>query len=150
MSDDLPAPTEPGPAHDPASWESFDTGPHVWRTQGWQRGPFAAGSASVLWEPGDEASFPSGDGRLVHGGLQAAVLDAALASACFTVTGPEQRWVTATLSVDLVRAARPGPLTATGTVVRRTRAVVFCAGTLVDAGGRLLATARATQVPARG
>ena len=115
---------------------------------GWQRGEFSDGHATVLWEPGDEHSFPAAGGtRIVHGGLQAAVLDAAMASACYTVTGGAPPWVTATLSAELLRAARPGPLVATGVVVRRTRAVVFCSGTLADADGTVLATATATQVP---
>lgn len=129
--------------YDPSSWEDVD-GPHVWRTMGWQRGPFSSGEATVRWDASEDHAFPGPGGPVVHGGLVSAVLDCAMASAAATLGGP---YLTATLQVDLVRAARPGPLTAHGSVVRRTRAVVFCQGELRDAGGTLLASGRATQVP---
>ena len=45
-----------------------------------------------------------------------------------------------------MRASRPGLLRATGSVVRRSRRIVFCAAEMSDAGGALLATSRCTQV----
>jgi uncharacterized protein (TIGR00369 family) len=122
---------------------------NVWQTLGFQeigRGP---GTASVGWTATEEYCFPSGSGPVVQGGLVTAVLDAAMGGACWTVLGDDDQpaaFLTADLRVEFLRAARPGPLRAVGTVVRRTRRVVFCAADLLDADGLVLATSRATQV----
>jgi uncharacterized protein (TIGR00369 family) len=136
----LPAP------FDPADWEA-EPGVNVTRTMGWQRGGHSSGTAEVLWDAGEEWSFPGAGGRVVHGGLVSAVLDNAMASASYTVTGPGAPHLTADLTVHLMRPARPGPLVATGTVLRRTRGAVFTEGTLTDAAGTVLAVGRAVQVP---
>jgi uncharacterized protein (TIGR00369 family) len=82
----------------------------------------------------------------VQGGLVTALLDAAMGGACWSVLDADQAFLTADLRVEFLRPTRPGQLTSTGTVVRRTRRVVFCAAELFDADGTLLATSRCTQV----
>jgi uncharacterized protein (TIGR00369 family) len=75
-----------------------------------------------------------------------ALLDAAMGGACWSVLDDDQAFLTADLRVEFVRAARPGELRATGSVVRRTRRVVFCSADVHDEQGVLLATSRGTQI----
>lgn len=131
---------------DPAEWAA-PPGPHVARTLGWTVTDHAAGRAAVTWTAGPEHGFPAPDGTaVVHGGLLAALLDNAMAAAAWTLTGPDAPFLTADLHVQLLRPARPGPLTATGEVVRSGRTTAACSGRLVDGAGVLLAVASATQV----
>jgi uncharacterized protein (TIGR00369 family) len=127
-------------------------GPHVWRTLGYRRVDWGDGRAVVEWDAPVDYTFPTSGGRVVQGGLVTAQLDAAMGGACWTVLDPDQVFLTADLRVEFLRAARPGLLRATGTVVRRTRRVIFCAAELTDGSGALLAASRCTQVvlPAEG
>jgi uncharacterized protein (TIGR00369 family) len=83
---------------------------------------------------------------VVQGGLVTALLDAAMGGACWTVLDHDQVFLTADLRVEFLRVSQPGLLRATGSVVRRTRRVVFCAAEMFSADDRLLATSRCTQV----
>jgi uncharacterized protein (TIGR00369 family) len=123
-----------------------DGGPHVWRTLGYRRTRWAPGESTVEWNAAAEYCFPTGTGPVVQGGLVTALLDSAMGGACWTVLNRDETFLTADLRVEFLRTTRPGRLTATGTVVRRTRRVVFCAAELLDADGLLLATSRCTQV----
>lgn len=127
-------------------------GPHVWRTLGYRCSTAEPGRSVVEWNAPPEYCFPTGTGPVVQGGLVAAQLDSAMGGACWSVLEPGETFLTADLRVEFLRTTRPGPLTAVGTVVRRTRRVVFCAAELFDAGGTLLAASRCTQVvlPADG
>ena len=129
-----------------------DSGPHVWRTLGFRRKHHAVGHSIVEWDASPDYSFPTSKGPVVQGGLVTAVLDSAMGGACWTVLEAGETFLTADLRVEFLRATRPGTLTATATVVRRTRRVVFCEGQLHDADGELLAASRGTQVvlPASG
>ena len=98
------------------------------------------------WDAPEEYCFPTGAGPVVQGGLVTALLDSAMGGACWSVLDGDETFLTADLRVEFLRPARPGRLAATGTVVRRTRRVVFCAAELLDAEGTLLAAARCTQV----
>ncbi len=134
--------TEPDPA----------AGTHIWTTLGYQRLAWSFGSTTIGWDAPQDYCFPSAGGPVVQGGLVTALLDAAMGGACWTVLDPEQAFLTADLRVEFLRPTRPGQLSATGSVVRRTRRVVFCSADLFDADGVLLATSRCTQVvlPAGG
>lgn len=131
---------------DADEFPSDDGGPHVWRTLGYRRVDWAPGRSTIAWDAPVEYSFPTTGGPVVQGGLVTALLDAAMGGACWSVLDRHETFLTADLRVEFLRATRPGPLTATGTVVRRTRRVVFCAAELVDTAGELLATSRCTQV----
>ena len=132
---------------DHGPWEDRRPGgPHVWRTLGYRRTLTEPGRMVVEWEAAEAYTFPDGDGSIVHGGLVATVLDTAMGGACATLLEDGESFLTADLRVEFLRAARPGPLRAEGTVVRRTRRVVFCAADLHDAAGAHLASARCTQV----
>lgn len=132
---------------DPRSWEADAAdGPHIWRTLGYRRTAWEPGSTTIEWDASTAYCFPSADGPVVQGGLVTALLDAAMGGACWTVLDNDQVFLTADLRVEFLRVSRPELLHATGTVVRRTRRVVFCAAELRDAADRLLATSRCTQV----
>jgi uncharacterized protein (TIGR00369 family) len=123
-----------------------DSGPHVWRTLGFRRKHDAVGHSIVEWDASSDSSFPTSNGPVVQGGLVTAVLDSAMGGACRTVLEGNETFLTADLRVEFLRTTRPGRLTASGTVIRRTRRVVFCAAELIDAEGTVLAASRCTQV----
>jgi len=50
------------------------------------------------------------------------------------------------MRVEFFRAGRPGLLRAEGRVLHKTRRVAFCGGSLVDAAGAAIASARCTQI----
>jgi uncharacterized protein (TIGR00369 family) len=139
-------PTRPPSSPDPAA------GPHIWTTLGYERLGWGHGTTTIGWDAPVDYCFPSAGGPVVQGGLVTALLDGAMGGACWSVLDAEQAFLTADLRVEFLRPTRPGKLSATGTVVRRTRRVVFCAAELFDADGLLLATSRCTQVvlPAAG
>lgn len=132
---------------DDGPWEDRRPGgPHVWRTLGYRRTFTEPGRIVIEWDAAEDYTFPEGDDSIVHGGLVATVLDTAMGGACATLLEEGESFLTADLRVEFLRAARPGPLRAEGTVVRRTRRVAFCAADLRDVDGTHLASARCTQV----
>jgi uncharacterized protein (TIGR00369 family) len=132
--------------------DSLRSGTHLWTTLGYRRVSWGEGSSAVAWDATPEYGFPTASGTVIQGGLVTALLDAAMGGACWTVLDPDQAFLTADLRVEFLRSTRPGTITATGTVVRRTRRVVFCEAQLHDAEGQFLAASRCTQVvlPAEG
>lgn len=132
---------------DRGPWEDRRPGgPHIWRTLGYRRTATEPGRMEIEWDAAEDYTFPDGGGSIVHGGMVATVLDTAMGGACATVLEPGESFLTADLRVEFLRAARPGLLRAEGTVVRRTKRVVFCAAELYDAQGTHMASARCTQV----
>jgi uncharacterized protein (TIGR00369 family) len=128
------------------------TGPNLWRTLGYRRTDWQPGRTTIEWDADPDYCFRTAGGPVVQGGMVTAILDAAMGGACWSVLDLDQAFLTADLRVEFLRSSRPGLLRATGTVIRRTRRVVFCAAELFDAAGTLLATSRCTQVvlPADG
>lgn len=121
--------------------------PGLWRTLGYRLDHWDRGTSTVSWDATPDYGFAVADGYVVQGGLVTAVLDAAMGGACWTVLDETQVFLTADLRVEFLRSAPVGRLVATGTVVRATSRVVFCAGELrTGPDGPLLATARCTQV----
>jgi uncharacterized protein (TIGR00369 family) len=118
----------------------------VWHTLGYRRVAQQQGGFTLEWDAPEAYCFPTATGPVVQGGLVTAVLDAAMGGACWSVLDPGETFLTADLRVEFLRASRPGRLTATGSVLRRTRRVVFCAAELYDAAGAVLAASRCTQV----
>jgi uncharacterized protein (TIGR00369 family) len=132
---------------DPHGWEAADVeAPHVWRTLGYRRTGWRPGSTTIEWDAPAEYCFPTAGGPIVQGGLITALLDAAMGGACWTLLDRDQVFLTADLRVEFLRPARPGLLSATGTVVRRSRRAAFCAAEMQDAAGSLLASSRCTQI----
>jgi uncharacterized protein (TIGR00369 family) len=128
------------------------SGNYIWATLGYRRVAAGPGTSTVEWEAPVDYCFPTTGGPVVQGGMVAAVLDAAMGGACWTVLDRDQAFLTVDIRVEFLRSCRPGVLRAVGEVVRRTRKVVFCSATLYDADGTEIAASRGTQVvlPADG
>lgn len=126
--------------------ESLSSGAHLWTTLGYRRDAWAHGRTTLSWDASPQYGFPTASGHVIQGGLVTALLDAAMGGACWSVLDEGEAFLTADLRVEFLRSTRPGTVSATGTVVRRTRRVVFCEATLVDADGVALAASRCTQV----
>ncbi len=132
--------------------DSLRTGTHLWTTLGYRRLAWDVGSTTIAWDATAEYGFPTASGTVIQGGLVTALLDAAMGGACWSVLDADQAFLTADLRVEFLRSTRVGTVSSTGTVVRRTRRVVFCQAELFDDAGALLAVSRCTQVvlPADG
>lgn len=147
----MPRVTEDRLAHRFARLEE-STEPHLWQTLGYRAVSHGPGTATIAWEATPAYGFPTAAGYRVHGGMVTAILDTAMGGATWTVLDADEVFLTADLRVEFHRATPVGPLTATGTVIKRTRRVAFVEATLFDAAGRALAASRCTQVvlPADG
>ncbi|MEV0128298.1 PaaI family thioesterase [Dactylosporangium sp. NPDC050688] len=132
---------------DAGDWNgSRGDGPNLWRTLGFRRTGWQPGGSTVEWDATVEYGFTTPGGPVIQGGLVTAILDSAMGGACFTTLDRGELFLTADLRVDFFRPTRPGTLRAVGTVLRRTRKVVFCAAELYDTAGTTLAASRCTQV----
>lgn len=112
----------------------------------------ADGCSVLSWDAPPEYGFPTASGQVIHGGMVTTILDSAMGAACWSVLTDEEAFLTADLRVEFYRATRPGPLTARGSVIKRTSRLAFCAAELFDVDDRLLASSRCTQtiLPATG
>ena len=110
------------------------------------------GRSALQWDAQEAYGFPTSSGQLIHGGMVTTILDSAMGAACWSVLADDEVFLTADLRVEFYRSARPGLLTARGTVIKRTYRLAFCAAELFDAEERLLASSRCTQalLPAGG
>lgn len=79
---------------------------------------------------------------VAHGGVLSSLLDTALGAAVIAAIPKEWWCATTSLSVQYLDGAREGTLTATARVLRRGGRSAFAGGEVVDASGRLLATAQ--------
>jgi uncharacterized protein (TIGR00369 family) len=120
--------------------------PHIWHTLGYRGVEQGEGRAVIEWEATVDYCFHAPSGPIVHGGMVTTLLDTAMGGACWSVLGDGESFLTADLSVEFMRSARPGVLRAEGRVVQRNRRVAFCAAELYDPDGELLAAARCTQI----
>jgi len=78
---------------------------------------------------------------VIGGGIVASMLDLAMAMAVLSVLPPGRTCATINLSVNMMAAAKAGPLVATASVERVGRTVGFARASLFDASGeRLLAS----------
>src|SRR3954465_9301244 len=100
--------------------DSLRSGTHLWTTLGYRRVSWGEGSSAVAWDATPEYGFPTSSGTVIQGGLGAALRGAAVGAACWSVLDPGQAFLTAGLRVEFLRSTRRGPITATGTVGRRT------------------------------
>jgi uncharacterized protein (TIGR00369 family) len=80
---------------------------------------------------------------VVHGGLVCTLLDTVAGCAVHTTLPAGFGYTSIELKVNYLRAvhATSGPLTAIGTVVKPGRRVAFAEGEVLDAGGKVVATA---------
>lgn len=99
------------------------------------------GRAVLSFEP--PADFVQGAGVL-QGGTVATMLDFALAFAALAALPPERSFATASLTVNLMKAAVPGKYTARGIVERLGSQVIFATASLQrDDNAQTVATASA-------
>ena len=137
---------------DPPGWmRLLPETTHFWNTLGYRRLESGDAVAVIEWTAGEEYTFPdpSGD-MIVHGGMVTALLDTAMGGACANTLAVGERFLTGDLRAEFFRPARPGRLRAEGRVIHRTRSIAFCAADLIDAEGKLLASARGTQIVRSG
>jgi uncharacterized protein (TIGR00369 family) len=119
---------------------------HIWNTLGYRRGEPNDGRFAIEWDATEEYGFPAGGRHIVHGGMVATLLDTAMGHACVQHLQGQGNFLTADLRVEFYRSALPGPLRAEAEVVQGGRRVVYCAASLYDPEGTLLASARCTQI----
>jgi uncharacterized protein (TIGR00369 family) len=101
----------------------------------------AAGKAVLCFEP--PADFVQGAGVL-QGGAVATMLDFALAFAALAALPPERSFGTASLTVNMMKAALPGKYIARGSVERLGSQVIFASAVLQrEDTGQTVATATA-------
>jgi uncharacterized protein (TIGR00369 family) len=102
-----------------------------------------AGRAVFAGTPGEHAYNPIGS---VHGGYAATLLDSACGCAVHTRLSATQAYTTLELKVAFHKPITrdTGPLRAEGRVLSFGRRAAFAEGTLVDADGRLYASATST------
>ena len=81
---------------------------------------------------------------VIQGGFLTAMVDEAMAVACVAMANFSIFIPTLELKVSFLRAGYPGPMVATGEVVRMGKSVAFLEGSLFDGEGNLLLRASAT------
>lgn len=101
------------------------------------------GTAVFGATPGPHAFNPVG---VIHGGYAATVLDSACGCAVHTRLSAQQGYTTLELKVSYHKALAPetGPIRAEGRVLSLGRRVGFSEARLVDASGKLFASATST------
>ncbi len=101
------------------------------------------GTAVFIGTPGQHAYNPIG---MVHGGYAATLLDSSCGCAVHTKLSATQMYTTLELKVAYHKAItdETGPLRSEGRVVTFGRRVAFAEGKLIDAAGKLYASATST------
>lgn len=131
----------------PHAWDAQAAdGAHIWKTLGYRFVEGPEDRVTLEWDASPEYTFPNAGRTIVHGGMIATLLDTAMGHVCLAKVGPDNTFLTADLQVEFYRAATPGTLRAEAEVRHQSRRTVFCAATLYDEEGALLASARCTQI----
>lgn len=82
---------------------------------------------------------------VTHGSVAIALLDTAMGHALSGLLGPDEFCSTTQLSIQFLKASRPGDrLRATGKVTRRGRRIAYLEGSCVNAAGEEIARAHGT------
>ncbi|HKY33960.1 MAG TPA: DsbA family protein [Candidatus Polarisedimenticolia bacterium] len=81
---------------------------------------------------------------VAHGGAAMSLLDTALGGAVVSGIAPQEWCATLELSVQFREPLRRGAAVARGRLVKRGRSAAFAEGEIVDAGGKVLASAHGT------
>lgn len=103
-------------------------------------------AVKLSWVVPEELCNSAGN---LQGGVMAAFADAVLGGAAAAHL-PEQHYpALAEMKLSIFRPAPAGTkLTGTGTILKRGKRVLFAEAEITDAGGRLIAKASATEIPA--
>jgi len=117
--------------------------PGIGKTMGFALLEVAEGRVVFGGRPDERVYNPIGT---VHGGYAATLLDSAVGCAVHSMLKAGQGYTTLELKVAYHRAmtAQTGPIRAEGTVVKMGGRAAFAEGRIVDAEGRLYATATST------
>lgn len=115
----------------------------IGRTLGIKGKSADVGHVELTGHPSADHNNPLGT---IHGGYAATMLDGALALAVASVIEPGAGYATSNLNITYLRpiTEKSGPLSATGTVVHRSKRSAMAEGRLTDAAGNLCAAAVAT------
>jgi uncharacterized protein (TIGR00369 family) len=101
------------------------------------------GAVTMRWVVREEAINAAG---ILHGGIQAAMLDEVMGTAVATLDLPEFH-ISIDLNVTFLGRAKLGDsLTGIGRVIREGKRVVYCEGDLLDANGKLMARASSSLI----
>lgn len=104
------------------------------------------GSSTISWSDPGAYTIPTAAGPVVHGGMITMLADSAMAWCVYGLEDPPE-FLTGDLRAEFIRAAPAGPIIAHGSVIRRTRRVIFTAAEVRSSDDTVLyAAARATQV----
>ncbi len=79
---------------------------------------------------------------VLHGGVSASLLDAALGAAVVAAMREEEWCATMSLNVQYIRPGRGEQVRGRGRVIKRGKRVAYASGELVDARGEVIATAQ--------
>ena len=113
----------------------------LFRLLGARLGQTQPGRAEILLPV--SAGLTQGAG-LIAGGILAALADEAMAHAVMSLMDDKRGFVTVEMNIRYLRAADPeaaGEITATGSVVKRGKTMLFAESRVNDQDGRLLAIA---------
>ena len=112
------------------------------KTMGIEITEFSEGSCVVECTVGERHLNMGG---VAHGGVHATMLDTAMGGTLVSILAKEEWCATAQIDISYLNAVNKGDhLIATAEVVRRGRNLAHLEGTLVDSGGRKVATAKGT------
>ncbi len=95
----------------------------------------ADGCARIAFDAGEQHLNPAGT---VHGGLLATLIDTAMASAVRSATGDGEAPATTQLTLAFLRAARPGPLSATAHISKQGEHLLLCEADIEQDGRTLV------------
>lgn len=117
--------------------------PPIFETMQIAYGEIERGRAVVRAIPGPHANNPIG---VIHGGYAATLLDSCCGLATHSCLDSRQGYTTLEIKIAYHRAMtiETGPVEAEGKVLTIGRRIAFAEGRLVDAQGRLLASATST------
>lgn len=117
--------------------------PPIFETMQIEWGEIERGRAMLHATPGPHANNPIG---VIHGGYAATLLDSCCGLATHSCLDSTQGYTTLEIKVAYHRAMtiETGPVKAEGKVLTIGRRVAFAEGRVVDAQGRLLASATST------
>jgi uncharacterized protein (TIGR00369 family) len=119
----------------------------IWDHLGWTLGSLEPGRGVLEWETTTDHAFPTMEGGwIVHGGMVTALLDTAMGQATWTLLNNDEVFLTADLRTEFYRPTYPGVIRAAGWVVHKSQRTTFAAAELFDVNGKLLASARATNM----
>ena len=99
------------------------------------------GEAIIKLEMRDELRQPYG---LLHGGATATLIDTATAFAVITRQTPDEQSTTVDLTIHYLRPHTSGEITCTAQIVRAGRRITTVSAEVVNAEGKLIATALST------